>query len=156
MDWVKVRRFWRIGVIAGASILAISILPSMIAIMVIAGILIGGVWIYMILKPLGRKKLMWLALHPKTFLILHLPITAGMAMLGDGLIMAMGNLLGGTIATIWVVNWGKKNGAPEIAKRKEMMKRKKRMMKEGVKGSLRSPQKKVVKSTRKVERKERK
>ena len=101
----------------GAVGLVASLLPSEAMMLLSAGALMGGVWIYMILKPMGNVALDWLARHPKTFLLLHVPATVGVAMLGEGLILAFGNLLGGVVATVWLVQWGKKhfigsNGKP--------------------------------------------
>ena len=93
----------------GAVGLVASLLPSDAMMLLASGALMGGVWIYMILKPMGNVALDWLARHPKTFLLLHVPATVGVAMLGEGLILAFGNLLGGVVATVWLVEWGKKH-----------------------------------------------
>jgi hypothetical protein len=99
-------------IIAGVGALGLSaaLLPASAMMLIFSGTLVGSVWILMILKPLGETALDWLARHPKTFLLLHVPMTVGFAMLGEGLILAFGNLVGGVLATVWLVNWGRKRG----------------------------------------------
>jgi hypothetical protein len=105
----KLKVVSQIAMGVGAAGLTAAFLPADAMILIFSGAMMGGVWIYMVMKPMGDVVLDWLARHPKTFMLMHLPMTAGIAMLGEGLILAFGNLLGGVVATIWLVQWGRKH-----------------------------------------------
>lgn len=92
----------------GVGLFAMSTLPATVTTLVASGSLIGGMWILMVLMPLGDPEKDWLARHPRTFMLLHLPTTVGISMLGEGIIMAFGNLLGGVFATLYLMAWGHK------------------------------------------------
>lgn len=92
----------------GVGLFAMSTLPATVTTLVASGALIGGMWILMVLMPLGDPEKDWLARHPRTFMLLHLPTTIGISMLGEGIIMAFGNLLGGVFATLYLMAWGHK------------------------------------------------
>lgn len=85
-------------------------LPATVTTLGAAGVLIGGMWVIMVLMPMGDWEKDWLAKHPRTFMLLHVPATFAIAKLGEGLLMAFGNLAGGVIATLWLMNWGRKRG----------------------------------------------
>ena len=98
------------GVIAGVGWMAIGSLPAQVTTLAMSGLLIGSMWVVMVLMPLGDGEKDWLARHPRTFMLLHVPTTGLISMLGEGIIMAFGNLLGGVLATVWLMGWGHKRG----------------------------------------------
>lgn len=93
-------------------------LPATVTTLAASGALIGGTWIVMVLMPLGEYEKDWLARHPRTFMLLHVPMTVGVAQLGEGLLMAFGNLAGGVIATLYLLRWGHKRGIGVDGKKK--------------------------------------
>ena len=102
--WVKA------GAGAAAGLTIAGSLPATVTTLAASGALIGGTWIVMVLMPLGEYEKDWLARHPRTFMLMHVPMTVGVAQLGEGLLMAFGNLAGGVIATLYLLRWGHKRG----------------------------------------------
>lgn len=99
-------------VLAAAGILSTSLifLPATIATLLAGGMIMGLTLTMMLVIPLSDGQKAWMAQHPRVFMMLHIPLTVGIAMLGEGMLLAFSNLIGGAVATAYLIYWGKKHG----------------------------------------------
>jgi hypothetical protein len=86
-------------------------------------IAIGGfslMWIA-IVHALGPRTKLFLARRQWLFLIAHVPVMMFMASIGgEGLIIALSNLIGGLVGQGYLAAWGKRQGLSWVGKRTPM------------------------------------
>jgi hypothetical protein len=95
---------------AGIASASLIFLPATIATLIAGGAIMGLTLTMMLVIPLSESQKMWMAQHPRVFMMLHIPLTVGIAMLGEGMLLAFSNLIGGAIATAYLIHWGTKHG----------------------------------------------
>jgi len=89
----------------------------LLSLVIVSSIIMSVVWFLIITHlPLWWKH--WFARHQFVFLLVHIPVMIFMSSIGgEGLIIAMGNLIGGAVGQLYLALWGMRQGLTLTGKR---------------------------------------